>query len=116
MREPISEPMWGKKLGDQTVPFDQDGNQMHYLNPYWARESTTWKPNETFTDTLTYSTYHRGRSAAYFEFTRSAGRRVYVFMADLEPLIKWMVCGKVTGTFTFCKRGANYGCRMVVEE
>lgn len=103
---------WGKTPATQHIPFDKHGSQMHYPNPYWA-EGMHWKTNEVFTDTLRYVGYHRGRSAAYFEFQRSTGASVCVFMAEMDAMIRKMESGLIRGTFTFCKRGANYGCRMV---
>lgn len=103
---------WGKTPDTQHLPFDKQGNQMHYPNPYWA-EGMHWRTNGVFADTLTYVGYQRGRSAAYFEFARTNGAKVCVFMADMDNIIPHMRAGYITGTFTFCKRGANYGCRLV---
>ncbi len=69
--------------------------------------------NYIFEDTLTYSGYARGRSAAYFKFARSDGHEIIMFLVDLEKVIPFMVKGKVTGKFTFCKRGANFGLTIV---
>ncbi len=69
--------------------------------------------NYIFEDTLTYDHYARGRSAAYFIFKRSDDRTVSVFLTDFEPIISEMVKGKVSGKFTFCKRGANFGCKLI---
>lgn len=71
-----------------------------------------WIPNYAKKDTLVYDTYGRGRSAAYFYFKSSlTGRKVTVFMTDMnDSFIPNMVRGEVSGTFTFCKRGGNYGC------
>lgn len=100
-------PQWNKDRQD--VPFDKTGNQLHY--PNWG--INYWSENEIFKDTLTYESFSRGRSAAYFEFRRkSNGKTVVVFMADLEPILFAMVRGSVTGEFTFCKRGQNYGCKV----
>jgi len=69
--------------------------------------------NYIFEDTLTYDHYARGRSAAYFIFKRSDGRTVSVFLTDFEPIVSQMVKGEITGKFTFCKRGANFGCKLI---
>lgn len=69
--------------------------------------------NYIFTDTLTYDHYARGRSAAYFKFKRTDGREVVVFLTDFEEFVKLMVNGKISGNFTFCKRGQNFGCKLV---
>jgi hypothetical protein len=69
--------------------------------------------NYEFEDTLTYDGYSRGRSAAYFSFLRSDGRKVTVFLTDFESIVNHMVKGKITGKFTFCKRGMNFGCKLI---
>lgn len=57
---------------------------------------------------------HRGRSAAYFEFTRADNQKsVSVFLTDLFDMLPYFAHGSVTGTFAFTKRGQNYGCRLV---
>lgn len=69
--------------------------------------------NHVFSDTLEYVTYEKGRSAINFIFSRADGRKVSMFSTDFDVAIKKMVNGKLTGNFTFCKRGANYGCKLV---
>lgn len=71
------------------------------------------KPNYVFSDTLTYSHYEKGRSAVNFIFNRSDNRMVSIFITDFEQMLKKLIDGKITGQFTFCKRGANYGCKLV---
>jgi hypothetical protein len=70
-------------------------------------------PNHQFTDTLKYKHYSRGRSAAYFIFERTDGRTVSVFLTDFESIIRKMSNGQITDTFTFCKRGSNFGCKLI---
>ena len=103
---------WGKTLDTQMVPFSGDGNQMTYPDE-WSYRGLTWKPNSVFVDTLRYDSYGRGRSAAYFELLRTDGTCVTVFMTDIGDIIRQMDHGVITGTFTFCKRGQNYGCKLV---
>lgn len=70
--------------------------------------------NYEFTDTLNYIGYFRGRSAAVFEFKREmTGTNVTMFMKDLDESLKYMVNGKLSGTFTFCKRGMNFGVTLL---
>jgi hypothetical protein len=107
------------KTGNYRIPFDRDGNQQHYPERWYVGkypnhkpEGPDWRDNEPFDDTLTYSGYRRGRSAAYFEFTRSDGKAVTMFLKDFEGLIRQMVSGKVSGRFVFTKRGQNYGVKL----
>lgn len=95
--------------GNYEIPFDEKGNQLDY--PGWG--SINWRANHTFKDTLTYESYGRGRSAVTFTFARSDGRTVTMFVSDLDDVVRQMVGGKITGEFTFIKRGQNYGCRLV---
>lgn len=108
----------GVKIGDYDIPFDRNGNQMHYAEVLWPdvanrRDGISFKPNAVFTDVLTFVGFERGRSAAYAKFTRSNQREVVVFLRDLEDMLPLMRDGKVGGEFAFCKRGQNYGCKAV---
>lgn len=100
------------KVGDYPIPFDtRSGDQLHYA--YAGQKFVEWCDNAPFEDELTYAGYDRGRSAAYFSFTRKNGAAVTVFMKELEGMIPHMVRGKVAGVFQFTKRGENYGARLV---
>ena len=93
------------------VPFDKDGNQLHYE---WDTHRPVWVDNFEFTDVLTFDGFHRGRSAAYFTFMRkSNGKKVTVFLKDLCAFFPYFDKGGIYARFTFCKRGQNYGCRLV---
>lgn len=98
-----------KKVGDYKVPFDADGNQLDYH--YYSTHSLV--DNFVFEDTLTYKDFQRGRSSAQFSFTRSNGKSVIVFMKDMDIFIPRIVNGQITGTFTFVKRGQNYGVTIL---
>lgn len=116
------------KPGNYLIPFDTNGNQMHWAtNEVTVRQfrekygadrdypdaAAEWRVNEPFDDTLTYAKYARGRSAAYFEFRRTDATLVTVFMTDLDSMMPHIHAGKVTGRFAFQKRGQNYGCTML---
>lgn len=96
--------------GEYKIPFDAAGNQLTYDDGLVAR----WKDNFNFVDTLVLEGMERGRSAANFTFYRqSTGTRVVVFMKDMLTMFRHARDGRVSGTFTFCKRGSNYGCQFV---
>lgn len=98
--------------GDYPIPFNAKGDQLHYDDG-----RAKMRDNFEFVDTLKMEGMSRGRSAAYFLFRRkSTGTQVIVFMTDLIDLFAHANHGCVTGLFTFCKRGQNYGCRMVEAE
>lgn len=117
-----------KKKGDYQIPFDKDGNQQDYPQSQFVNDSRThggvrrvepeWCDNFEFDDTLTLETYGRGRSSITFTMRRTNGKTVSVFVSDFCDMAKSRAfgefdAGKITGRFTFCKKGANYGCRMV---
>jgi len=92
------------------IPFDKDGNQLSYEG-YGAMQ---YLDNFEFVDTLEYVSYRTGRSAIGFTFRRaSSGTLVNIFITDMDKMLLKMVEGKITGKFTFCKRGANYGCKLL---
>lgn len=73
-----------------------------------------WKPNEEVELTLHYKNYSRGRSAATFLWEDDNGHFYPMFLTDLDDLIKQNVCGStIHAIFTYVKRGANYGIRLV---
>lgn len=105
------------KKGNYQIPFDPDGNQLHYPEGRYIAgryQEPEWRDNATVSDTLTYKNYCRGRSAAYFQFTRQDGTTATMFLTDMEAAIPHMVRGVITGQFTFTKRGANYGIQLVI--
>lgn len=96
------------------VPYQPDGSVPHYPEP-WKHGELTWKDPEPFEATLTLDGMSRGRSAANFDFTSETGATFTVFMTDLVDMIRdrrW-VEGRITATFVPCKRGQNYGIRLV---
>lgn len=100
------------------IPFDSKGNQQHYPE-VWAGHDCKWKPNFRFHGRLIFLGFLRGRSAAYASFARLENGqqrgRVTVFLKDLEAFIVhpgWKG-GIIEAEFTFCKRGQNYGCKVV---
>lgn len=122
-----------KKL---VVPFDEKGNQLGYsyytLNEkeidevyqkgrvkygenYW--DECYYEPNRNFYDELKYIGYGRGRSSVkiYFESIISH-KRYEMFMKDFDILMQNGKFGSfLKGQFTFCKKGANYGIKMLEE-
>lgn len=104
------------KKGNYPIPFDAKGNQLHYPERTWDGAKYVepeWRENTPFTDALTYTSYARGRSAAYFEFARTDGTTVTMFLKDMEAAIPHMVRGVIAGQFSFTKRGMNYGVQFI---
>jgi len=101
------------KKGDYQIPFDEDGNQMHYADTsIWKAKE--WRDNCKFEDCLEYMTYCRGRSATYFEFQGvDMDRKYTMFLKEFDAIVKKLDNGMLSGTWTFIKRGTNYGVKLV---
>jgi len=105
------------------IPFDIKGNMLNWTaqdpgviappptGPYPGYyAAASWKPNYEFADTMEYRDFRKGRSAANAYFTSlKDGKEYCFFLKDFHDVIPKMVKGRLSGTFTFVKRGANYG-------
>jgi len=79
--------------------------------------TTVWIDNYEFEDSLEYTGFTRGRSAANLQMKSIiTGREYTVFITDLGDMFRKADKGIVSGTFTFCKRGANFGTVAVPAE
>lgn len=118
-----------KKFYEGKIPFDPfTDNPMYYPTRVWSyvdegedterteRKDPVWKDNCIWNDELKYDSYYRGRSAAGMSFRSLRFGRIYtVFMTDFDDMVYLMKYGVIIGDFTFCKRGSNYGVRLVIE-
>ena len=93
------------------IPFGPDGNHMD--SRFGAK--ATWVPNFEFEAIMTFQYVTRGRSSVQFVFLDAEGKRYYMFAKDMSNLIlaTTLVNGVVSGRWTFCKRGSNYGVQFV---
>lgn len=99
---------------DLKVPFDKDGNVCFYPHPHYIEE---WKDNYTFHATLEFVEFERGRSAAHAIWQDVETKRKYpMFLTSLGKVMRHMIVegGRITGDFTFNKRGSNYALDVVV--
>lgn len=105
--------------GNYQIPFDAHGNQLAYptaqYNPETRDWEIFWKDNVVFEATLAYSGFSRGRSAAGFKMKDSDGHRYYLMMSEMDRI---MALGgwdgnKITGKWTFVKKGQNYGVQLI---
>jgi len=108
------------KKGDYEIPFDKQGNQLHYPDSSYERDGDgykkvgpEWRKNEPFHDSLTFVGFSRGRSAANLDFRRENGTNVTVFLKEFCDMVPHMVGGVIKGKFQFTKRGQNYGCLLI---
>jgi hypothetical protein len=101
------------KIKEYYIYFDIDGNQVSELCSYSNEGRYQVVKNHIINDTLTYKTYHKWGVSAGFIMERSDGRTVHVFISDFDKMIPKMVDGKITGLFTFTKKGTRYGCKLL---
>lgn len=101
------------KQSDYQIPFDKNGNQLHY--PYGYSDVEKWKDNYVFEDEIKFINLHRfGVSSVYAQFeSTTTGKKFTMFTKDLSDCFNDFVNGKLKATFTFCKRGQNYGIKVV---
>lgn len=125
-----------KSVGNYTIPFDLEGNQLHYPTNYtvesaavtnkWRAEQNyfpipdqwimVWVPNRPFGGSYQFVDISRGRSAAYFNLKNvNTGKDATMFMKDVLGAIPFFIRGYLNGTFAYCKRGANFGIRFLHE-
>lgn len=103
------------------IPVTRDTEEMFR----WVGHSYDWKPdgndnfkwiqNYTWSDTLTLVEMGRGQSAAFFVLkSEISGKTYYMFMKDLLDMIlsRTIEKGKISGNFTYVKRGNNYGVKV----
>jgi len=110
---------WSKGKG--LIVFDTDFRGVRSMNNFnYEKEvpdETETFDNELFEDTLTYTGYEQGRSRVNMKFhSNKFNARVYMFLTDFNELMLSDTTagnGSINGRFTFVKRGANYGIKMV---
>lgn len=101
-----------RKKWDGRIPYNKDGKPVVY--PGW--NDVEWRDNDPFEDTLTFSGFARGRSAARAVFkSKAMGCHVEMFLTTLADVMSSMSEGKVTGRWQFEKRGKNFGIRPAKE-
>lgn len=93
------------------VPFDVDGNLLHYADP-WMKP--VMRPNEPFKACLEVEGTVSGRSAKYLIWRATDGRRFPMFVADCVDLMRRtdVTMGVVEATWIVRKRGQNYGVAL----
>lgn len=99
------------------VPYDADGNLLHYVGPWTKPEM---RPNEPFRAVLEIAGMESGRSAKYVLFDDRDGHRYPMFVTDLLDFLRRSgpgVRGGITGSEMWIvrKRGQNYGIALVPE-
>ena len=95
------------------IPFHK-GKFVNYVERH-MKDDIEWRSNYEFDTIMTLDSINRGRSAANFTVTDSDGNSYIMFMKDLFDACQNSVIskGEIAGKFTFCKRGTNYGVKLV---
>lgn len=107
------------------APFDAKGNLLHYpITRYRfdrdtgerTEEGPEWRPVEPFAKTLQYTGFARGYSAAYFLWKDADGHTYPMFLTDMDAVLKTGLSPTaLIGLWIVCKRGQNYGIRLVTD-
>jgi hypothetical protein len=98
------------------IPFDKrTGEFMEYA---WSDRPDyyEWKENYEWEDILEYIGYSRGCSSVKLHMVSELnGKKYAMFISDFDDILKkhgFSVFGE-KHTYTFCKKGANYGIKFV---
>lgn len=85
------------------VSYDRDYDVVDRKDPY------------TFSDTLTIMGYLRGRSSVQICLVGSKGEEYSMFISDFMDMVLStdIQRARITGTWTFTKKGANYGLKKI---
>ena len=101
-------------------PFNAETGELieytFYDYPDDRRGTVKWSENYVFEDDMEYTGYTRGRSAARLQFKSiKDGRRYGMFLTDFDDAMKrcQFFKNRLIGKFTFCKRGQNYGVKIL---
>lgn len=110
------QPYVGYTLSDEEEKeYFNSGSIMSHTSSWYGGDE--WRPNKPFECTLQYEGFSRGRSSAGFAFKDQDGHSYWMFMTDMDDLIRAGARPlEVRGTFEFVKRGQNYGIKFLEEK
>ena len=103
-------------MGNWKLLVHEDGKIEWWagMQKYMDQYNLHWKDNYEFEDTLKYSGFSRGSSSCTVQFKSINDNKEYtMFMKELDDCIDKLIEGKLTGKFTFCKCGQNYGIKYL---
>ena len=108
-----------EKLYQGNIPISFSNYQQKYiLESYVLRTSTPIYKNFIFKDTFKFEGFSRGRSSATGDFTNEAKNlSSSMFLSNVSDVILLGGCDllNLSGYFTMCKKGANYGLKYLGE-
>lgn len=102
------------KRGVAGKPDEVKGSLVSYQGAVGS--NIEYVENKVFDETLTYQGYGRGRSSSVFYWTDATGAKYQMFMSDMNDLLfhKEVTNKQVTGTWTYCKKGQNFGIKLAL--
>ena len=95
------------------IPFDSNGNQLHYPASYGT---IAWADNCSFSDSLKIDRLISGHSAKYYNAVSTVTKKKFtIFARDLIDIVQHAEIkdGIMTGTWTFVKRGRYFGVAIL---
>ena len=108
-----------EKLYQGTIPISYSNYYQHYsLDSYDSRSNPSPYKNFIFKDTFKFEGFSRGRSSATADFTNEDNSLASsMFLSNVSDVILLGGCDllNLSGYFTMCKKGANYGLKYLGE-
>lgn len=98
----------------KTYPVDEKGNMLEYDGYGYARKGE--KDIVEFVATMAFKQYTKGRSSLRFLLEDENGGEWSMMAQCIDDFVKRSMNGVVTGKWTMCKRGANYGLLLIKGE
>ena len=106
-----------EKLYLGTIPISYKNYYQHYsLDSYNGSYEAPPYKNFIFKDTFKFEGFSRGRSSATADFTNEAKNlSSSMFLSNVSDVILLGDCDltNLSGYFTMCKKGANYGLKYL---
>ena len=106
-----------EKLYQGNIPISyKDYNQHYILESYNGSYEAPPYKNFIFKDTFKFEGFSRGRSSATADFTNEAKNlSSSMFLSNVSDVILLGDCDltNLSGYFTMCKKGANYGLKYL---
>ena len=108
-----------EKLYQGTIPISYSNYYQHYsLESYDSRSNPSTFKNFVFKDTFKFEGFSRGRSSAVGIFRNEEGTlSSSMFLSNVSDVILIGGCDllSLSGYFTMCKKGMNYGLKYLGE-
>ncbi len=112
------------KKGNYRIPYNPETGNIYDYAVYKEDQQVppayqsiyAWMDNHEFEDSMIFLDYYRGRSACGIILkSQTTGSKYSMFMKDFIYVVENCNINKgaVSGKWTFCKRGSNYGIKLV---